>query len=934
MIGRTIGHYVVSERIGAGAMGEVYRAHDTRLDRDVALKVVSTDPSSPEAYSQLRKEARALSRLNHPNIATVHDFDSIDGVTFVTMELVPGMDVRERVAAGAMPEADVLRLGAQAADALQAAHAAGVVHRDLKPANMRITPDHRLKVLDFGLAARTLTHGDAMHAETETMSVRIAGTLPYMAPEQLRGEPADPRSDIYALAVVLFELVTARRPFDARPDAVLIDQILNAPPPSPRSASSPISFGLEAIILKGLEKNPDRRYQSAREMLIDLERLRTPSSTAAAAGYPPGRVSRRIKWATVAAAAILTIALGGWGWLSSVNTAVLSFAPRDWIVVSDFENQTGDSVFDTSLATAFAVGLGQSTHANLLPRVRIDQALKRMGQANTARIDRTIGREIAMRESVKGLIVPAINRVGDQYVLSAELIDPQTATIVRSYTGRAADASTILEALGTIAQSVRRDLGESLASIRTQNRPLPHVTTASLEALQQQADGSAQWRRGRYNEALVHWRNAVRIDQDFAMAHAALGIAYVSFVFNDDKLGRQHFEKALSLADRTTQRERMFISAAYANSFGDKSHAVTLYRALLQSYPDYYDARLNLGNLLRSLRRYDEAAAEYEQVIRLVPGHAGSLINLATTFSVSNRVAEALDAYERAFAVEPGWRSSGNLNHEYGVTLIRAGRPEEASKVFALTLGSPQERPRGLRSQALLDMRQGKYRDAEARLVEAARLNDALKRTLSTGRDLGFAALVREGLGDRRGALEYFNRAVAEYEKVPSTAYLARVGVFYARIGDQQRAQRLWKLAQQHASDATESVPYDVRLLEGELMLAQGQPDRAIEILLKADAELDASPVLTKESLGYAYDRSGRIDLAIETYEQIPAHQAVGWEPQHAWFDAQYRLAQLYVKRGERDKAAARLDRLLQLWVDADPALPLFVAARRLRNSL
>ena len=219
MVGRTIGHYEITECIGSGGMGEVYRAWDTRLERDVALKVVTTELSSADADGQLRKEARSLSRLNHPNIATVHDFNTADGVTFVAMELVPGVDVRERLALGPLPERDVLHIGAQAADALQAAHAAGVVHRDLKPANMRITPDGRLKVLDFGLAARALRPEEAGHLETETIELKVAGTVPYMAPEQLRGEPADPRSDIYSLSVVLFELATGTQAVhrEARP---------------------------------------------------------------------------------------------------------------------------------------------------------------------------------------------------------------------------------------------------------------------------------------------------------------------------------------------------------------------------------------------------------------------------------------------------------------------------------------------------------------------------------------------------------------------------------------------------------------------------------------------------------------------------------------------------------------------------------------------
>jgi tetratricopeptide (TPR) repeat protein len=284
-------------------------------------------------------------------------------------------------------------------------------------------------------------------------------------------------------------------------------------------------------------------------------------------------------------------------------------------------------------------------------------------------------------------------------------------------------------------------------------------------------------------------------------------------VFNQDKLGREHLEKALSLAGRTTERERMFMEASYQHRLGDKPYAVTLYRALLQTYPDHYNARHNLGNLLRELRRFDEAAAEYEEVIRLAPGHASALINLATALSQADRAAEALDAYDRAFAIEPGWKSGSNLNHEYGFAFVRAGRLEDASKVFALTLSSAEERPRGLRSQALLDMWQGKYRDAEPRLIEAARLNEALKRSLSRGRDFVYLAILREGLGDRRGSLEYLDRAVVEYEKSSAATFLARAGVLYVRAGLPERGQRVLETARQQIKESAQAVPYELNLL-------------------------------------------------------------------------------------------------------------------------
>ena len=690
MIGRSLGHYTVVERLGAGGMGEVYRARDARLERDVALKVVASNVADDEdARRRLRKEALTLSSLSHPNIAVVYDFNVVDGVTFVVMELVPGSDLRDRMNRGALDEKEVVTLGAQAADALQAAHAAGVVHRDLKPANLRLTPQGRLKVLDFGLAARVETSGDVSRLATETAAVRIAGTLPYMAPEQLRGEPADPRSDVYALCVVLYEMATGIRPFDARPDALLINQILNEAPKPPRERQPLISAGLEALILKGLDKDPERRYQTARELLVDLERLRTLSSLASPelVKTPPSRARSAIRWMAAVMALTTTVAVLGLIWRESLfGGPVLSFAPRDWILVADFDNQTGEAVFDNSLATAFTIGLRQSSYANVVPRARIDEALGRMQRKDTPRIDETLGREIAVREGVRALLAPAISRVGQQYVIFAKLVDPQSGAEVRSYGERASNADDILDALSRIGEALRRDLGESLESIRQDSRPLPKVTTASLEALQSFADGGELWRKASYKEALVHYQRAIDRDPDFAMAHAAIGGALVSFVFNDSVRGKEHLDRAVALADRTSERERMFLQVTYQAALGNRADAADLYRAYLYRYPDDYTVRYNFGGLLRDLRRFDEAAAEYTEVLRLSPNNASAFINLGTSHSGAGRTEDALAAYDRAYALEPTWKTRGNLNHEY--------------RLHARARGAAHRRPKRLRDEA------------------------------------------------------------------------------------------------------------------------------------------------------------------------------------------------------------------------------------------
>jgi serine/threonine protein kinase/tetratricopeptide (TPR) repeat protein len=935
MIGRTLGQYVVIDRLGAGGMGEVYRARDTKLEREVALKVVTAPaPGSSDTARGLRKEALALSRLNHPNIATVYDFDVIGGAAFVVMELVPGIDLRDRMRGGPLGEKETLDLAVQAADALDAAHAAGVVHRDLKPGNIRVTPEGRLKILDFGLATREARPGE--RASTTALSLNIPGTLPYMAPEQLRGQPADPRSDIYALAVVLYEMAVGKQPFEAKTDALLVDQMLNAPPVAPHDRNPRVSPGFDAIVMKGLEKDPRRRYQSAREMLIDLERLRAPSPSATSHRRVEGRraLPSAVWKAAAAVGVVAALSLGVWAGLRLLTkpSQPLAFAARDWILVSDFDNQTGESMFDSSLFTALNVGLAQSTYANVVSKARVDEALARMGRKDAPRIDEALGREICVREGIRGLLVPGISRVGQQYLLTARLVDPGSGAAVRAYFERADRPDEILGALGRIATGLRGDLGESLASISRDSKPLPQVTTASLEALRSYTDGLTLWQKGQHREALVHYTRAVELDPDFAMAHAALGNAHLSFVFNNSEAGRRHYDRALALADRATERERMILRANYESALGDRQNAVDLYKALLFRYPDDATAHYNFASLLRRLGRYDEAIVQYEETIRLSPTNAGAYINLATAQGQAGRSKEALVAYDRAFALEPGWKAGGNLNHEYGFALVRAGRADDGRRVFALTETSTEERPRGLRSMALLDMYQGKYRAAIDRLQEAIRLDGPLDRPLTEARDQVFLATALEAVGQRQQSVAALKTAARILATLDGVAFLVRAGVGLARAGELAQAEQTLSLARKKMVDAADRA--ELQRFEAEVLLARQRTDEAIDLITSIPRLPDAQPALVAESLANALAKSSRIEEAIVAYNAFLGIDAIGWEPQHAWLEAHYRLAQLQLKRNGAAAARSRLDTLLSLWSDGDADLPTLVAAKRLRAEI
>ncbi len=456
LVGQTISHYRIAEKIGAGGMGEVYRARDEHLSRDVAIKVLPPGTLSDEsARKHFRKEALILSQLNHPNIATVHDFDTQQGTDFLVMEYIPGITLSEKLAAGALPEKEVLRLGVQLAEGLAAAHDHGVVHRDLKPGNLRVTSDGRLKILDFGLAKLwrpvTATATTESLSETQTM----AGTLPYMAPEQLLGEEIDARTDLHAAGLVLYEMATGRYPFVEVERSQLIGTILHRPPRSPTALNPKLSPELERIIGKCLEKEPENRYQSAKELVIDLRRLLTPS----AAKVAEVRVAGRKFWKVLVpvAAIVVAAAIGGALYFNSQRAHALT--DKDTIVLSDFDNKTGDAVFDDTLKQGLSVQLEQSPFLALVSERRVNETLKLMGRSPDDRLTANVTHEVCERTGSKAMVTGSIAGLGSQYVIGLKAVNCNTGDVLAEAQEQAAGKESVLKALDAAAVSLRSKLG-------------------------------------------------------------------------------------------------------------------------------------------------------------------------------------------------------------------------------------------------------------------------------------------------------------------------------------------------------------------------------------------------------------------------------------------------------------------------------------------
>jgi serine/threonine protein kinase/tetratricopeptide (TPR) repeat protein len=925
VIGQSISHYRILEKLGEGGMGVVYRARDEQLHRDVALKVLPPGTLQEEARARFHREAIALAKVSHPNIEAVFEFDSSNGIDFLATELVPGHTLDKQLSGGPQPDSFVLDSGLQIMAALEEAHERHVIHCDLKPSNIMVTPKGQMKLLDFGLA-RILRIEEMDSTLSALQSHEIGGTLPYMAPEVLRGEPAGERTDIYAAGVILYEMSTGQRPFFGQSVTQLIGTILSKDPARPAALNKTVPAELEAVILKCLEKDPAKRYPTAKEAWAALKSVQSGEAASR-------RITRR--WTLGLSGAGLAAALTFLLWFAGSRPA-LPFSPRDWIFVTDFENHTEEPIFDKSLATAFNVSLEQSKHANVFPRPRTLAVLRRMGKEKVARIDAELGREICLRENLRGLVTCSISKVGLRYALSARLVNPLNGDTVRSYIEQANGQNEVLDALGRIAVSVRRDLGESLASISQNVRPLARVTTPSLQALKYYSEASYLWRRSNFQEAVKLYEEALKIDPDFAMGHNALATCYLSHIFNQKEKGRQHLDRALHLSSRVSDRERLLIEIQHSSALGDFNDAVQAFRTYLLAYPDDSVTRYGFGTTLLHKDRPEEAIEQFNEVLRLAPRDAGSLINLATSYSLLDRIPEALSNYAKAFELEPSWMTSTNLNQEYGFAFARAGHPSKAREIFHLALADAKVKTRGLRSHGLLDLYEGKYASAANRFSEAVALSESDRIWISAARDRIFLSIALRGMGNRAGELRELDAALALLRSQPAVQVWleARIGAAYARAGAPDKASRLLQELGRKANRQVAEELADLHLLEGEVLLARGEVKRAIEVLSIRDQP--ANPIPRLLCLARAFDLNHDSDQAIASRNQAigDAGRATGWEAQQDWIEAHYAQAKAYAAKDDHARAGQLLSVVESLWKNADPGLPLLMQIQKLREEL
>jgi serine/threonine protein kinase/tetratricopeptide (TPR) repeat protein len=963
-----VSHYRILEKLGAGGMGEVYLAEDMKLGRKIAIKILSEEfTTNKDRLHRFEQEASAASNLNHPNILTIHEVGVDEGRHYIATEYIDGVTLRRKLALAHPEIPEILDIAVQVASALEEAHSAGIVHRDIKPDNIMVRRNGYVKVLDFGLAKLTETiDRSPSDAEAQTRVLVhtdagvVMGTSHYMSPEQARGKPVDARSDIWSLAVVIYEMIAGRTPFEGETSTDVIVAITQKEPPPLARFAPNVPAELDWIVMKALRKDRDERYQTIKELITDLRRLKQRlefqselERSAAPVSFTRSKISdfpaaptvaqqavptvektishvssaeyiatgiKRHKLAAALIALLVIVASASAFYLYKRNSHPLT--ERDTILLTDFVNTTGEPVFDGTLKQALAVNLGQTPFLNLFPEDRVRETLRFMGRSPDDRITRDVGREICERQGIKAMLTGTIASLGSHYVITLEALNPRSGDPIAREQIEAESKEKVLASLGSAALNLRKKLGESLSSMQQYDVNIEQATTSSLEALKAFAMANDERAKGRDRESLTFYKRAIELDPNFAMAYARMGVHYV----NQEQLetAKSYVQKAYDLRDRVSERERLYIEEKYyAYITGELDQTIETLKTWARLYPNDFIPRNNLSINYKLIGRNEEALKEALEALRLSPNNVAAHDNVVSGFMSLGRFDEAEQAEREAQKINADSLAAHTNNYFFAflrqdqAAMDREvnwakGKPEEAH--FTALLGATA-------------LQAGKLKQAEELLKHAVEMLKQQDRTENASAVLmGFANdLMYLGKCDQAKA-----NAKAALDLLRGQMNLANGAAIYAACDDRDQAQKLLDEARAEYPKNTIINSVVPPIVTAGIEKNRGNLNEAIR-LFESIRGYEGGMILgvgATFARGNLYLKQRRGNEAAAEFKKVIAQRGIDiLSPTHIL--AQLGLGRALALNGDTAGARKAYQDFFALWKDADHDLPVLSDARK-----